>query len=215
MKQKIYSTVVILFFTVCLYFYATIFASNIYFEDNRAVVNTISNGEDATKHLQIPSQKDSYFYDSYLQDPANLELYIRASLLNKIKKPEELKLLYQRLLKTRPSWPYYYSGLAQVDSLSGQLKQSDVAGSIKYGKHERQVVYSLAEVLFYGWNKIDEMDRKVVLDYLIGQQEVVISRTIAISVKFAKIYQYCDYIFEKKHVEYAACKRNYWQPLSD
>ncbi len=86
---------------------------------------------------------------------------------------------------------------------------------MNYGKHEKQVVYSLAEMLFYGWEKIDEIDRVAILEYLIDQEESVISRTIGISAKFAKIYQYCDYIFEKKHVEYAACKRNYWQPLSD
>lgn len=215
MKQKVYSSVVILFFTVCLYFYANIFNSSLYFEDNRAIVNVIENTLVPLKQLQQPNMEDSFFYDTYIQDPANLDLFIRASLLVSNKKNKELALMYQRLLKTRPTWPYYYSGLVQINQFSGQINHSDIVRSIKYGMYERQVVYSLAEILFYGWKDIEKNDRLTILGYLIGQQESVISRTINISAKFAKIYQYCDFIFEKKHVEYAACKRNYWQPLSD
>lgn len=215
MKQKIYSTVVLLVFSVSLYLFSTLFNSSLLFEDNRSILNAQQIDPDLTISLKEPSLKDSFFYDTYIQNPAILELYLRASILSSDKDTEELKLLYKRLLKTRPSWPYYFSGLAQVNQLSDFYNSSDINAAIQYGKYERKVALSFAEILFYGWDGVKKKDQLLILNYLIGQQESTISRSINISAKFAKIYQYCDFIYEKKHVEYAACKQNYWQPLSD
>jgi len=215
MKKKVYSVLVIIVFSVCMFLFSSLYQSSLSFEDLRVIVNDQDNETSVSLELVKPSEQESYFYDTYIQNPATLELYLRASMINSKKNNTEKTLFYKRLLKTRPSWPYYFSGLAQVNHMSGQFDSNIINSIIHYGKYERKVVLSLAEILFHNWERIENKYRELILSHISEQQDYIISQTVNISSKFAKIYEYCDFIYEKKHVEYAACKQNYWQPLSD
>jgi hypothetical protein len=123
--------------------------------------------------------------------------------------------MYKKLLVIRPTWPYYHSGLVQIEQKKREFNPDTLNRAIKYGMHERTVVYGLAEVLFHEWDNIPENIRLTILNHLSLQHSVIVSQTINISSKFARLYQYCDFLYDKNNVEYAACKQNYWQPLSD
>ncbi|MFK8011914.1 MAG: hypothetical protein AB8B80_07745 [Marinicellaceae bacterium] len=126
---------------------------------------------------------------------------------------QEISRFYRKLLKTKPSWPYYFSGLVKVDNIDKVVNMKNVKYAIKYGEFERQVATSIAEMVFSRWSLIDNTEKMGILNYLISQHETLLSRLINVSAKFAKIFEFCDFIYEEKQVEYAACKQNYWQPL--
>ena len=177
---------------------------------------SLNSGSDNYKVLK--SDKNLTSYHGILKNPSEIESLLRFQLVNGLNGMPVLTRLsdgYHSLLKSRPTWPYYYSGLAQIDSMSNDSVINNLTKAIQYGAHERKVVKSVAEILFFNWEKIEENDKSRILDYLYRQNESLISDIVAISAKFAKIYVFCDYIYEKKHVEYATCKQQYWQPLSD
>ncbi|MBL4772127.1 MAG: hypothetical protein JKX98_00490 [Alcanivoracaceae bacterium] len=216
MKQRMYSIVVIVIAALCFYLYATILISSLRIEKNKTLLNSKQSSNTLISDiLKSPVVSDSLFYNNFIQNPLELELYLRFRLTAHVRNNDDDSFLYRLLLKTRPTWPYFYSGLAQVKSVHGDLEQSDLNNAIKYGPHEKGVVNSLAEILFYNWNYLDKTGRLQLLEYLTDQNDIMITNVVTISAKFAKIYAYCDYIYEKKHVEYAACKQQYWQPLTD
>ena len=139
-----------------MYLFSTLYSSSLYFEDHRAVVNEKGDLFDLTAGLEKPSMQDSFFYDSFIQNPANLELYIRANILSSDKNINELTMLYDKLLKTRPTWPYYFSGLAQLNQISNVFDSGIIESAIQYGRFERKVVYSFAEILFHNWIKLQK-----------------------------------------------------------
>ena len=215
MKQKVYSVLVIIVFAVCLFLFFTLYRSSLMFEEMRALVNDKDKESGVSLVSMQPAEEVSYFFDTYIQNPATLELYLKSSIVNSEKNNNNVGLMYKRLLRTRPTWPYYYSGLAQYNQILDQFIPEIIYKTIKYGKHEKKVVHSLAEILFHNWKLIKTKDRELIMSHFLGQQDKIISQTVSISSKFAKFYEYCDFIYEKKHVEYAACTGNYWQPLSD
>ncbi|VAW46533.1 hypothetical protein MNBD_GAMMA03-1254 [hydrothermal vent metagenome] len=194
--------------------------SSLRFENNKALFNATYFKQQIQSPLNLkePIVSQSYIYQTYIQNPAEVELYLRSRLLDSINgtliDTLELQYLYTTLLKTRPSWPYYYSGIAQVQQLTKNLNSKYISDAIKYGAHEQKVIKSLAEILFYNWNNFTKNSRLEVLQYLANQPDNIIAGIVTISAKFAKIYQYCDFLYEEKHVEYPACKQQYWQPLS-
>ena len=133
---------------------------------------------------------------------------------NEMNNSQHLTDLYQLLLESRPTWPYFYSGLAQVDQVNKQLQFTHINKAMSFGAHERKVVNSLAEILFYNWDSLEVMSRNRILDYLSNQPSWSIAQSINISAKFSRVYEYCDFLYEKKQVEYATCKHHYWQPLT-
>ena len=214
-KQKIYSCLVLVVFSCFFYLFFMMFKSSLLFESNRAIISVKDSLVGSSLDIDRPQLGGSYLHETYIQDPANVEMYLRASLFNVGNKSEELISTYEQLLMRRPSWPYYFSGMAHVSQLSKVNSVNYINSAMKYGKYERSVINSLAEIVFHDWDMIEESARLVILNHLSRQQEGVISLTINISAKFAKLYQYCDFLYEINHVEYAACKRNYWEPLSE
>ncbi|MCF6319217.1 MAG: hypothetical protein L3J83_08065 [Proteobacteria bacterium] len=224
-QKKIISMAVVLGAMVCCYLYASIFSSAIRFENNKALFNQsyFSDSKNESVLLsQVPSSSDSWLQKVILHNPAETELYLRSALLDyqelSSKNISELIEMYNLLIKIRPTWAYYFSGkaqLAMVAMVDQPFDGEQLKAAVKYGKHERKVVESLAEVLFYNWNKLQKKEKNELLTYLSDQTDSSIARVVNISAKFARIYEYCDFLYDKKRVEYAACKNQYWQPLSD
>ena len=63
-----------------------------------------------------------------------------------------------------------------------------------------EVSKSLSEVLFFNWNNIETDTKTLLMNHISTQQDAVISSQVTISAKFAKLYEYCDLLYEKKHV---------------
>jgi hypothetical protein len=166
-----------------------------------------------------PKYQVAGFSQMLFSNPQETELYLRAHLLEGSQQSDAnynaLKIIYNDLLKTRPTWPYLYSGLLQIDQLQGKEDAQHLKSAIAYGKHETKVIKSLAEILFYNWDVLDKSLKNQLIDMLSEQAEGRISTIVNIAAKFSRVFEYCDLLYEKKHVEYAACKSQYWQPLSD
>ena len=220
-KKKIYSLLVVFFAFVCLYLYSVIFFSSLRYESNHTLFNLkyIQNKPSIELNLSEPVYQVSGFSQMFLSNPQETELYLRANLLDgnqqSGKQLDKLETIYKDLLNTRPSWPYLYSGLLQVNQLRGTADASYLINAIAYGKHETKVIKSLAEILFHKWDVLDKPFKNELLSMLSEQTEARISTVVNIAAKFSRVFEYCDLLYEKKHVEYATCKSQYWQPLSD
>lgn len=219
MRKQAYSIIVLLFAASCLFAYSMLWSSSLRLENNKSLFNAQyykNKGNNTSLDLKQPDLKKSWLYNRFFQNPAEIELYLRAELFsNEYNNSEKLTELYQFLLSTKPTWPYYYSGLAQVDLADDVFSLVNVDKAMQYGVHERKVVKSLAEILFYDWDEIDELSRIAVLNYLSSQKSWSIAQVVYISARFSRVYEYCDFLYEKKRVEYAPCKQQYWQPLSE
>ena len=219
MRKQIYSLIIILFAAMCLFVYSMLWSSSLRLENNKSLFNAQyykKNGDSSSIHLKQPVFNKPWLYNRFFQDPAEIELYLRAELFsNNFDNPEKLTQLYQFLLSTKPSWPYYYSGLAQVDLSDDAFSQKNVDKAMQYGVYERKVVKSIAEILFHDWDKVDELSKIKVLNYLSNQKAWTIAEVVNISARFSRVYEYCDFLYEKKRVEYAPCKQQYWQPLAE
>ena len=219
MQKKIYSVLVIVFAASCLFLYSTLLTSSLRLERNKSLFNAqyySKSGVIAPPiKLEGPNFERSWLFNRFFQNPAEIELYLRTELFyNEMNNSQHLTDLYQLLLESRPTWPYFYSGLAQVDQVNKQLQFTHINKAMSFGAHERKVVNSLAEILFYNWDSLELMSRNRILDYLSNQPSWSIAQSINISAKFSRVYEYCDFLYEKKQVEYATCKRHYWQPLT-
>jgi len=221
-QKKVISLVVVLIAMVCFYLYVLILSSAIRFEDNKALLSqgyfsAIKNNDQLFQ--SVPAYTDSWLNTAILHNPAETELYLRSELLKNEKISQkniiELKKLYNMLIQSKPTWPYYFSGIVQLSMINKSLDVHQLELTMKYGKHEKKTIKSMAEVLFYNWTRLDAMQRNALLTYLSEQTDSSIARVVDISVKFARLYEYCDFIYNKKQVEYAACKSQYWQPLSE
>ncbi len=220
-QKKIISASVLLGAVLCLYFYSLIFFSSIRFEQNKTIVTQdLSKTSINTFLADAVLSDDMYWFQKTItRNPAETELYLRSKLLASqslsFDSVSELKTLYGGLLEGKPSWPYYFSGIVQLSLVNGSLDIGRIESAVKYGQYEKKVIKSLAEVLFYHWDNLNNAERDSLLNYLSDQTEATIAQVVLISAKFARIYEYCDFLYDKKHVEYAACKRQYWQPLSN
>ena len=219
-QKKIISTLVLIVAVLCLCLYYIIFVSSFRFEQNKTLVNQ-GVPETSVNRLSLsefPSRDAYWFQKAVINNPAETELFLRSKLLESqlpsIENVRELKLIYGGLLDIKPTWPYYFSGIVQLSMVDGSLDKGLIESAIKYGSYEKKVIKSLAEVLFYHWDNLTNEERNRLLNYLSNQTEATISQVVLISANFARIYEYCDFLYDKKHVEYAACKRQYWQPLS-
>ncbi len=209
--------------SVLLSFYAFygLFIASLNLENARAQIRAPNMSQEFPSEqlslvLHDASEKPFPFLARML--PAERARYSRASLQSYTPGDfveVDVHQLYHQLLSIKPSWPYYYSGLVQSSSLSGKVDEQYIRRSMRFGRHERLVVKSLSEVLFYQWSLMTESMQNEMLDHLIIQNDVLLSEIVKISARFAKIYPLCDFIYEKKQVEYAACKDQYWQPLKD
>ena len=221
MRIKIISIFFILVIVLNLYLLTDVFRSSLRYENNKALFNAryFKDDQHGLINLKVPEHDTASFLAAFNKSsPLELELYLRTKLLDRTLGLDEVTKMqgfYQELLQTRPSWPYLYSGLAQVQLLNHTLDESNLEKAMRFGGHERKVIKSMAEILFYNWDTIDYSTKNSLLEYLSDQDEVMIGRVIDVSAKFARIYAYCDFLYEKKHVEYAACKHHYWQPLKD
>ena len=116
MRKQIYSFLVLLFAIICLFAYSILWSSSLRFENNKSLFNSqlyINKGDKYSLELKQPKYKGSWLYNRFYQNPAEIELYLRAELFsNNYKEPEKLIKLYHLLLSTKPTWPYYFSGLA-------------------------------------------------------------------------------------------------------
>ena len=216
-KQKIYSIVVIMGLMVCLYFYYSIFKSALLLEDFRVQFNSKYFKKQANISLESFQVKDSGWFASYVINPAMTELQLRADLLDSGSSEQLINLTeeYLGLLSTRPSWPYYFSGMLQAEAIQSNNFSNNFDNAIKYGAYEKQVVFSIAESLFYNWDNLNKESKVIALNYLSNQSEFIKSLVIGISAKFARVYEFCDFLYDKTHVQSATCKNNYWQPLVD
>lgn len=221
MQKKVYSMLVVLFAFVCMYLYSVIFFSSLRYESKHTLFNLkyIKNKKSVLLDLHEPKYTKSGFSQMFFSNPQETELYLRVELLEASHHTDEalrkLKAIYKDLLNTRPSWPYLYSGLLQVDQLLGEEQAQHLKSAIVYGKHETKVIKSLAEILFYNWDVLDKSLKNQLIMMLSEQSEGRISTIVNIAAKFSRVFEYCDLLYEKKHVEYAACKSQYWQPLTD
>ena len=219
MHQKIYSYLVIVGTIVSLYLYSTIYFSSLRLENNKYLISSIDQ-EEKLSHLpdllNLTKLDESWLNKHFVQNPDEIEQLLRYELLTGNSKKEqllEMRRMYRLLQEGRPSWPYYYSGLSQIDNLLRETNNENLKLAISFGSHESLVVESMAEILFYKWDLLDKKMKNDMLGYLIKQSDIMKGRIVNISAKYSRIYEYCDYIYDKKHVEYAACKGHYWQPL--
>ena len=220
MQKTVYKIAVLVLIMLCVYLYYIIFSSSLSLENSKALFNRIQLDEKT--HLlfvlKITEINKSRYFDTVSVNPAEIELFLRAQLIENSVSSQldsDIWWYYEFLLKKRPTWPYLHSGLAQSAMQRGVVDELNLRNAIKFGPHEVKIIKSLAEILFYSWEKMQKESRLVLLNYLTEQNKATISRVVNISARFAKIYAYCDFIYEKKHVEYAACKDQYWQPLDD
>jgi hypothetical protein len=218
MQKPILKYSIILFTLFLLYLYVEVFTRSIELENIKsAVVRARTLNKSLGENVFPPLKELQEGYIAY-QNPLALELFLRHQLTrqnatDKLTRKESANL-YRKMLETRPSWPYLYSGLAQLDLIEKQeINKQLIADTLKYGPYELKVVKSMSEILFYNWDNLEEELKKQLLNFLSKQNDALNSRIIDISAKFARIYEYCDFLYDKKHVEYAACKRHYWQPL--
>ncbi len=221
-QKKIVSLLVVLAALVCFYFYVSIFSSAIRFENNKALLNQgyfLGSKNESMLLKWVPTANTLWLHRAVLNNPAETELYLRSKLMDykdlSQKSITELKDMYELLIQYRPTWPYYFSGILQLSMVDLSLDVAQLDLALKYGKHERKVIKSLAEVLFYNWNILENNQRNELLEYLSEQTDSSIAAVVNISAKFARIYEYCDFLYDKKQVEYSACKNQYWQPLSN
>lgn len=205
---------------VVIYLYVIVYNSSLRFENNKALFYSNNFKKESINSLSLkqPVNGESYLSHVFVRNPLEVELYLRSRLFDSahdaVNQPE-LNSLYQSLLKYRPTWPYYHTGLSQVRQLNHGDYGVSLESAINFGPHEKKVAKSVSEILFYNWNTIEEKTKLMILEYLMRQADHVIGSIVKISAKFAKVYEYCDYIYERKRVEYAACKDEYWQPLSN
>ena len=216
-KQKIYSVVVITGLVICLFFYYSIFKSALLLEDFRVQFNAKYFKKQSDISLEGFQMSDSGWFASYVINPAMTELQLRANLLDSGSSEQLINLTeeYLGLLSTRPSWPYYFSGMLQAEAIQTNNFSYIFDNAIRYGPHEKQVVSSIAESLFYNWDNLNKESKVIALNYLSNQSEFIKSLAIGISAKFARVYEFCDFLYDKTHVQSATCKINYWQPLAD
>ena len=219
-QKKIVSTLVLLGSVFCLFLYYLIFTSSLQFEKNKTLLSQALSGKSSGKlsSIELPSPDVYWFQKVFTSNSSEIEFFLRSKLLDSSSlssnNTEELRKLYYSLLDVKPTWPYYLSGILQLSMVDGSSDKKLIESAIGNGPHEKKVIKSLAEVLFYHWDNLKIDERNSLLNYLSSQTEAVIGGTVLISAKFARIYEYCDFLYDKKHVEYAACKKQFWQPLS-
>ncbi len=201
-------------FVYLLLGYLEIFNSAVKVENKK---NLFINVQTNDRSINI-SNKD-FYEQGIFESPKLTELWLRYLLLNKAywtkSELEKARLIYVNLLNTKPTWPYYYSGLLQLDAKQGEIDSYNVAMISKYGRHEVNVIKSLAEVLFVNWQRFDYATRRLIMNVLSKQNKQLLGVIISSSTKFARLYEFCDFLFEKSHKSELDCLRNYWQPLSD
>jgi hypothetical protein len=167
----------------------------------------------------LPNDSDLKLSSFVSESPNQVELYIRVFLSfsksESYKNSENLSDAYFNLLKIRPSWPYYYSGLAQIKKIEQNDFNPSINKAIMLAPFERKVVESVSQLLFSNWESIDSVMKKKMLVYLSSQSRVVIERLISTSLRFARLFEFCDYLYESKRIEYQTCKLEFWQPLMD
>ena len=192
-----------------------LFQSSLSYESNRAEYRL--GGQNVTNLL--PRTEDLEFLSYITKNPQQLELFIRVFLSvskeESLKNSKEINETYLSLLKIRPSWPYYYSGLAQIKKIEQNDFNPSVNKAIMLAPFERKVVESISQLLFSGWESIDSVMKKKMLMYLSGQDRAVIEKLIGTALRFARLFEFCDYLYDNNRIEYQACKREFWQPLMD
>ncbi len=213
-RQRVYSLLVIFFMGVCVALFIMLFISSIRYESNRSKFNAKYFNDNQFTEIELKPEDGLGF----ISNPLESELYLRSMLLNDNKSKaiaDDVVGSYKNLLRTRPAWPYLYSGLMQAQQLSKGEVDDSLELAIKYGIHERDIIASVAEYLFTNWNSVDRMSRSRVLDYLNGQTETSLTAIISMASKFGRVYDYCDYYYMKTRKINDTCKRHYWQPLID
>ena len=152
-----------------------------------------------------------------MNNPRELEIEFRVKLiLLSLKNSTELDSIknnYLELLKIKPTWPYFYSGLLQVNQIAENDDLSFIEESMRFGPHETKIIKSLAEVLFYRWRDVDGSKKLLLLNYLTEQSNHNVSNSIKVASKFGQVNTICDYLFEKYAEKNAVCLKNYWKPL--
>ncbi len=220
-RENIFAWVSVIVVSWSLYQFFQMFQSSLRLENKKAIFR-LSDDHRQWEDLDLSVLSKHGYNNGVLHPlfisitPAEIELHLRYHLLNHDSQNylrRDIGDFYQKLLKVRPTWPYYYSGLSQLAMLYGEVDESSLKVSSQYGYHEVKVVKSNAEVLFNSWNKLQKNTREQLLSQLTNQNVSLITSVVNISAKFAKIYHICDFIYEKKQVEYPACKDQYWQPL--
>ncbi len=198
-----------------LVLFVLMFQSSLSYEASRVDYRL---GSDSVKN-SLPDSRKLKFISFVSVNPNQIELYIRAFLSisksESLKNSEKLSDAYFSLLKIRPSWPYYYSGLAQIKKIEQNDFNPSANKAIMLAPFERKVVLSVSQLLFSNWESIDSVMKKKMLVYLSSQNDVVIERLVGSALMFARLFEFCDYLYENNRVEYQTCKREFWQPLMD
>lgn len=197
---------------VCLYLSFSIFSTNVEYQNIKKQFNIkyFSNAKSLDLNLSIQPKK-------FLRYPAKVELYLRSQLLEgglSESKKRNLQSHYLQLLKTKPTWPYYFSGMAQLNASVGGFEENMVK-AIGYGAHESKVLKSVSDIFFSRWNDVTKVTKGKVLNYLVKQDEYKLMIATKIAAKFARMYEICDYIYMNDQVENEYCLSQYWLPLTD
>ena len=209
---QLFVLIVLLLFLVL---FVLMFRSSLNYEATRVEYKL---GSQNVKKL-LPSGSDLNVSSFVTESPNQVELLIRVFLSvskeESFNNSEKLSDAYFNLLKIRPSWPYYYSGMAQIKKIEQNDFNPSINKAIMLAPFERKVVESISQLLFSNWESIDSVMKKKMLMYLSSQDDVVIERLVGSSLRFARLFEFCDYLYESKRVEYQACKLEFWQPLMD
>lgn len=200
--------------TLCLLF-ALLFNSSLSYESRRVEFNAII----AAKQNELPKREAYYSLNSYLiKNPTESELMIRAYLSNPkrffLKPGFEPVYVYENLLKIRPSWPYYFSGIAQIKKNEKNDFIPSLKKAIMLAPFERKVALSVSQLLFSNWDSVNSADKRYVLRYLAKQNDVMLNAIVESALRFARMFEFCDFLYEQNQKENSVCLREYWRPLN-
>ena len=161
MQKTIYSIVVLVMTMLSMYLYYIIFTSSLRLENNKALFNHphLDGNVRSSFALKVMEINESSLFDTISINPAEIELFLRAQLIENTVNTEvgnNIWSYYEFLLKKRPTWPYFYSGLVQFGVKGGVVDEDSLRNAVKFGPHEVKVIKSLAEILFYNWEKIQK-----------------------------------------------------------
>jgi len=120
---------------------------------------------------------------------------------------------YDELLKLRPSWPYYWLGKLNIASTEGLIRYSDLEKVIIVGGYESSLYASIANIVFNNWQNFDAKELDVLMTYLLRSLPHRFSGVFEFAKSSKRVYEICDFAYEKTNQIPRSCKYSYWQPL--
>ncbi|MCF6300653.1 MAG: hypothetical protein L3J52_06005 [Proteobacteria bacterium] len=120
---------------------------------------------------------------------------------------------YDELLKLRPSWPYYWLGKLNIASAEGLIRYSDLEKVITMGGYESSLYASIANIVFNNWQNFDTKELDVLMTYLLRSLPDRFFGVFEYAKSSKRVYEICDFAYEKTGQIPRSCQYSYWQSL--